>query len=104
MELLAREPAPFLSCAGVTLAQAPNDRQERSLVARALDMLRGTGMRAMAAFRPTPLYAVHGGLGGKTKSFSPFAAVDPGATAFVMGAGSRHACSLASNASAWCWA
>jgi hypothetical protein len=26
-------------------------------------------------FRPTPLYAAHGGLGGKVKSFSPFGAV-----------------------------
>ena len=103
VELLAREPAPFLSCAGVALVQAPNEHQRRSLLAWTLDVLKGTGVRAVAAFRPTPLYAVHGGLGGKTTSFSPFAAVDPGATSFVMGAGNGHACALNVDASAWCW-
>jgi alpha-tubulin suppressor-like RCC1 family protein len=32
---------------------------------------------ALGMVRPTELFAAHGGLGGKTKSFSPFAAVDP---------------------------
>jgi hypothetical protein len=32
----------------------------------------------LAFVSPTPAYAVHGGLGGLTSSFSPFGAVDPG--------------------------
>lgn len=32
---------------------------------------------ALNLVRPTELFAAHGGLGGKTKSFSPFGAVDP---------------------------
>ena len=78
VELLAREPAPFLSCAGVVLAEARERRQGEGVLANAFHVIKGLGTRAVAVFRPTPLYAVHGGLGGKTKSFSPFAAVDPG--------------------------
>jgi uncharacterized protein YfaP (DUF2135 family) len=39
--------------------------------------LQSIAREALDLFRPTELYAAHGGLGGKTKKFSPFAAVDP---------------------------
>ena len=48
------------------------------------------------------------GVGGKTTSFSPFGAVDPGApgpvvTGQAIAAGSHHACVLTSAGSAFCW-
>lgn len=79
LELLAREVAPFVDCSGVQLSQARLRRQGEGLLVRALGSIRDVGARAVSVFRPTPAYAVHGGLGGKTTSFSPFGAVDPGA-------------------------
>jgi alpha-tubulin suppressor-like RCC1 family protein len=103
VELLAREVVSFVDCAGVLLAEARERRQGAGILANALGAVRALGTRAAAVFRPTPLYAVHGGLGGKTTSFSPFGAVDPGSTAFTLGAGNQHACALTSGASIWCW-
>ena len=106
VELLAREPAPFLDCAGVTLAQADQRRQGEGILASTLGMIRDLGTRAVAVFRPTPLYAVHGGLGGKTTSFSPFGAVDPGGITpdfDQLAAGTTHACAIALSGQTLCW-
>lgn len=106
VELLAREAAPFVDCSGVTLAQARQQRQGEGILASALGRIRDLGTRALATFRPTPLYAVHGGLGGKTTSFSPFGAVDPGGITPIVGqlaAGANHACAIAASGQTWCW-
>ena len=78
IELLARADASFMHCDGVNLASAAEKRPAVGLAARVLDAASMAGSRFAALFMPTPAYAVHGGLGGLTKSFSPFAAVDPG--------------------------
>ena len=106
VELLAREVAPFVDCSGVTLAQARQQRQGDGLLARALGRIRDVGSRAAGLFRPTTAYAVHGGLGGKTTSFSPFGAVDPGGITPLFGqlaAGTNHTCAIAASGQTWCW-
>ena len=106
VELLAREAAPFVDCSGVTLAQARQPRPGEGILASALGRIRDLGTRALSTFRPTPLYAVHGGLGGKTTSFSPFGAVDPGGITPTFGqltAGRIHACAIAASGQTWCW-
>jgi hypothetical protein len=79
LELLPREVVSFIDCSDVSLAQAR--LEGRGILASTLGTVRDLGARALAPFRPTKLYAVHGGLGGKTTSFSPFGAVDPGPAA-----------------------
>ena len=74
VELLDRQLAAFVDCNGVTLAQALNPSVGGKLLAA---LARG-GSRVLSLFRPSVAWAVHGGLGGLTRSFSPFAAVDPG--------------------------
>jgi len=63
----------FLRCAGTSALQSPGE-------------IDGAGWRRKASrlasqillrLWPSELYAAHGGLGGKVKSFSPFGAVDP---------------------------
>jgi alpha-tubulin suppressor-like RCC1 family protein len=104
VELLDREAAPFVDCTNVTLAQAREAGGSRGVLARALDRLQSAGARALGMFRPTPLYAVHGGLGGRTRSFSPFGAVDPGPLVFSsIAAGDHHACGIVVNGDAYCW-
>ena len=106
VELLAREVAPFVDCAGVTLAQAQQRRQGEGILASALGRIRDLGTRALSTFRPTPLYAVHGGLGGKTTSFSPFGAVDPGTVTPLYGQialGYNHGCAIANDGETYCW-
>jgi alpha-tubulin suppressor-like RCC1 family protein len=61
---------------------------------------------AIGLLRPASLYAAHGGLGGKVKSFSPFGAVDPGVATFnltSLTAGYSHTCGLTSGGTAYCW-
>ena len=78
IELLPRADASFMHCDGVNLASAASKTAPVGLAARFLDAATTVGTRVAALFMPTPAYAVHGGLGGLTKSFSPFAGVDPG--------------------------
>ena len=78
VQLLERTPAGFIHCNGITLSAAGLEAPDRSLGARALGLLAAGGSRVWSLLRPSVAYAVHGGLGGKTTSFSPFAAVDPG--------------------------
>jgi alpha-tubulin suppressor-like RCC1 family protein len=106
VELLAREVAPFVDCAAVQLAQARQRRQGEGLLVRALGTIRDFGAQATAVFRPTPAYAVHGGLGGKTTSFSPFGAVDPGVITPLFGQlalGYDHGCAIANDGETYCW-
>ena len=103
VELLEKVAAPFVDCAGVSLARAASPSQPRGFLARALDVVRGAGARVAGVFMPTPLYAVHGGLGGLTRSFSPFGAVDPGVKIASLGAGAHHACALTTSGAAFCW-
>ena len=105
LELLPREAVSFIDCDDVSLAQA-RQRQGEGILASALGTLRGLGTRALAPFRPTKLYAVHGGLGGKTTSFSPFGAVDPGAVTPLFGQlalGYDHGCAIANDGETYCW-
>jgi len=78
VELLPRVNANFMHCDGVSLASAQSRTTPTGLAARTLDAITSVGSRFASLFLPTPAYAVHGGLGGLTRSFSPFAAVDPG--------------------------
>ena len=106
VELLAREVAPFVDCAGVQLAQERGRRQGEGILARALGTIRDFGTRATSVFRATPAYAVHGGLGGKTTSFSPFGAVDPGSVTPLFGQlalGYEHGCAIANDGETYCW-
>ena len=70
----------FLRCTGIT-ASAERSAGGSSRWSRVLASL---GNRAIGFFSPASLNAAHGGLGGKVKSFSPFAAVDP-LTGLVIG-------------------
>jgi hypothetical protein len=57
-------------------------------------------------FRPKPLYAAHGGLGGKVKSFSPFGAVQVADTLLhflSVSAGNRTSCGIVGLGKAYCW-
>ncbi|MEO8577637.1 MAG: hypothetical protein ABI556_13085 [Gemmatimonadales bacterium] len=64
----------FLKCIGVS----PLLGQRNSF----WNKLSGYVSVAFSPFGASDLYAAHGGLGGKTKSFSPFGAVDPGPPVF----------------------
>lgn len=71
----------FLRCTGVT-ADGGGINPGSSRWARAVASVR---RGAAGLLYPRALYAAHGGLGGKVKSFSPFGAVDP-LTGLVVGA------------------
>jgi hypothetical protein len=74
VELLERvDVSDFLNCTGVT-ASLPTGSERFAFAARAMSRARNL----FALFSPAPAYAAHGGLGGKVKSFSPFAGVDEG--------------------------
>jgi len=77
VELLPRVNANFMQCDGVSLASAATSAGSTRL-ASAINTLSRLRTRVADFFLPTPAYAVHGGLGGKVSSFSPFGAVDPG--------------------------
>jgi Bacterial Ig-like domain (group 2) len=62
----------FLRCTNVSASRTT--RTDRNGWAAALLAIRDA---AIGLMRPANLYAAHGGLGGKVKSFSPFGAVDP---------------------------
>ena len=92
VELLAREPAPFLSCAGVALAEARQRRQGAGVLANAFHLIKGLGTRAVAVFRPTPLYAVHGGLGARPPRSAPSARSILGSRSLASAARRCRAC------------
>jgi alpha-tubulin suppressor-like RCC1 family protein len=58
---------------------------------------------AIELLRPAKLYAAHGGLGGKVKSFSPFGAVAATFNLTSLAAGGSHTCGLTSGGAAYCW-
>ena len=94
LELLDRvDVSDFLRCSNVS-ASAP---------AKGLSRIVGTITRF---FRPTLLYAAHGGLGGKVKSFSPFGAVQVSDTVLIfrsVSAGNRTSCGVTVTGKAYCW-
>ncbi len=104
IELLPQADASFIQCTGVSLASAEDVHQDRSGTSRALHALASAGSRVASLFLPATAYAVHGGLGGLTSSFSPFGAVDPGRLHFAsVTAGENHTCALTTSGRAWCW-
>jgi alpha-tubulin suppressor-like RCC1 family protein len=84
----------FLKCTNVTGSNKPAGT---SFLARAIQKL----------FRPSTLYAAHGGLGGKVKSFSPFGAVQLTETSGLrfssVSAGEGSTCGLSTIGRAYCW-
>jgi len=64
----------FLRCSGVTAEVPKAATPFFRFAARATDEIN----QLLQSIAPVPVYAAHGGLGGKVKSFSPFAGVDPG--------------------------
>jgi hypothetical protein len=67
----------FLRCTNVSASRST--RTDRNGWHAVLLAIRDN---AIGLLRPAKLYAAHGGLGGKVKSFSPFGAVDPGVAIF----------------------
>jgi len=105
IELLERTLAPFVDCDGVTLAKGL-DAPPGSLAGRAMQLVRGGGGQLFDLLRPARAHAVHGGLGGKTRSFSPFAAVDPGVITpepGILAVGNFHSCLIENSGSTVCW-
>lgn len=94
LELLDRvDVSDFLRCGNVS-ASAPS---------KGLSRFVGNIVRF---FRPRPLYAAHGGLGGKVKSFSPFGAVQLAETALSfarVSAGKGSSCGITTDNKAYCW-
>ncbi len=68
----------FLRCTNVSPITSPLLAGRISLWSKVSEYVSD----AFAPFAASDLYAAHGGLGGKTKSFSPFGAVDPGPPTF----------------------
>jgi alpha-tubulin suppressor-like RCC1 family protein len=104
VEILEPVDASFVMCDGVALSSAAPAHD--GFAGRALAMLSSTRSRLAAFFLPTPAYAVHGGLGGKTSSFSPFGAVDPGGVTPLFGqlaVGNFHGCAIIASGQTWCW-
>lgn len=88
----------FLKCTGVSATRSSSQSGWRGVLASVTN-------RVVGMIRPAELYAAHGGLGGKVKSFSPFGAVDPGAPALTtrLAANINSACALNSAGAAYCW-
>ena len=78
IEILPTAPAPFLVCGPTALAPQPSafELARNGEYGRAIMRL---GSSAMHMFTPTPAYALTVGIGGTTKSFSPFGGVDTAA-------------------------
>ncbi|HYN82170.1 MAG TPA: hypothetical protein VES88_11750 [Gemmatimonadaceae bacterium] len=87
----------FLRCTNVTASVALSGGWRTALSALA--------QRVIGRMTPVSLYAAHGGLGGKVKSFSPFGAVDPGPpqAALSLAVGDNHSCALSVSGAAYCW-
>jgi alpha-tubulin suppressor-like RCC1 family protein len=104
VEILPPVDVDFIMCDGVALSSAAPARD--GFAGRALAMLSSVGSRVAGFFLPTTAYAVHGGLGGLTSSFSPFGAVDPGGVTPAFGqlaVGNFHGCAIIASGQTWCW-
>jgi alpha-tubulin suppressor-like RCC1 family protein len=91
----------FLRCTNVSASRSP--RTDRNGLHGVLLVIRDN---LIGLLRPASLYASHGGLGGKVKSFSPFGAVEQAAATFnltSLTAGYPHTCGLTSGGTAYCW-
>jgi alpha-tubulin suppressor-like RCC1 family protein len=91
----------FLRCTNVSASTST--RTDRNGWYAALLAIRDN---TIGLLRPASLYASHGGLGGKVKSFSPFGAVDAAVATAVFAqvtVGADHTCGLTSNGVAYCW-
>ncbi|MFN2602920.1 MAG: RCC1 domain-containing protein [Gemmatimonadaceae bacterium] len=88
----------FLKCTGVSASRSVAREGWRALLASVTDRVR-------VMIQPTELYAAHGGLGGKVKSFSPFGAVDPGAPSLTnrLVTSAFTPCALDASGVASCW-
>jgi alpha-tubulin suppressor-like RCC1 family protein len=87
----------FLRCTNVSASIAPSGGWRTALSALA--------RRVIGRVTPVSLYAAHGGLGGKVKSFSPFGAVDGSFTPPQnrMEAGEATVCALNPAGTVYCW-
>jgi len=88
----------FLVCGNV-LPIRESSRDRSTLLAR-LESIAG---RVTRIFQPTQVYAAHGGLGGKVKSFSPFGAVQIQLSFTKVSAGENFTCAVNSDGKAFCW-
>jgi len=83
----------FLRCTNISAEREPSG-------------ILGLVRKVVRFFRPDQLYAAHGGLGGKTKSFSPFGAVQVADTLLhflSVSAGNRTSCGIVGVGKAYCW-
>lgn len=99
VEVLDRvDPSDFLKCTGVSANSVTSRSGWMGMVASVVNSAAGM-------VRPTVAYAAHGGLGGKVKSFSPFGAVDPGASGVTDRLASNYDtfCALDPTNAAYCW-
>lgn len=92
----------FLLCSNVT-ASSINPRTDRH---GWRGFMHGIADKAIAIVTPSRLFAAHGGLGGKVKSFSPFGAVQ--LTQDLLGltsvsAGDRSTCAREASGKVYCW-
>lgn len=75
LEILPTEAVPFLACGATALAPQPGafELARNGEYGKALKRL---GSSIASVFEPTQAFAVAAGIGGRTKSFSPFGGVD----------------------------
>ena len=103
LEVLERvNVSDFLLCSNVT-ASGPNSNTDR---VGWRGVLRGIGGKVIALVTPARLYAAHGGLGGKVKSFSPFGAVQLAQQLLGLtsvSAGDRSTCAREASGKVYCW-
>jgi alpha-tubulin suppressor-like RCC1 family protein len=91
----------FLVCGDVLPIRASSHNSSRFL-----SRLESIAAHVTGFLRPVRVYAAHGGLGGKVKSFSPFGAVQLAAEqlAFAsVSAGVEFTCALTVSGKAYCW-
>jgi alpha-tubulin suppressor-like RCC1 family protein len=78
-------------------------RESSHTSSRFLARLESIAGHVTGFFKPAQVYAAHGGLGGKVKSFSPFGAVQIELSFTNVSAGDGFTCAINSDGKAYCW-